>query len=337
MDGIQLSGRNIRLFLVDGSPHGLITAEIMNWTGHVLFAPRAKIPELLSRPEASRTGVYLLQGTADETDETLVYIGEGDDVGVRVAQHVKGKEFWDTACLITSKDQNLTKAHVRFLESRLIRLTKQNGLARLTNATAPEGLYLPEAELSDMHQFVQQLLVLLPVLGLTFLRSALGSENESVGDTLSLSVNQPSWGPRAPTLRVRPTLSQSESPLFVMNGGAARAIEVDGQMVVLAGSEAKAMDQASLASNVRMHRQRLLENGTLVPTGEPNVVKFLQDVAFSSPSAAAQAVMGTSRNGRSDWISEATGQTYAQWQHSEIEASLKRNNLPHLDEDENEA
>lgn len=29
--------RSIRLFLVDDTPNGLMTAEIMNWTGHVLM------------------------------------------------------------------------------------------------------------------------------------------------------------------------------------------------------------------------------------------------------------------------------------------------------------
>jgi Domain of unknown function (DUF4357) len=48
------------------------------------------------------------------------------------------------------------------------------------------------------------------------------------------------------------------------------------------------------------------------------ILEFADDVAFTSPSAAAQAVMGTSRNGRADWIVEYTGQTYAKWQESEI-------------------
>lgn len=36
-------GRSIRLFLVDGTPNGLLTAEIMNWTGHVLTSPCSKL------------------------------------------------------------------------------------------------------------------------------------------------------------------------------------------------------------------------------------------------------------------------------------------------------
>ncbi|SUF40231.1 Uncharacterised protein [Pseudomonas aeruginosa] len=52
-------GRSIRLFLVDGTPNGLLTAEIMNWTGHVLTGPRSKLAELVQRPECARTGCVL--------------------------------------------------------------------------------------------------------------------------------------------------------------------------------------------------------------------------------------------------------------------------------------
>ena len=56
-------GRSIRLFLVDGTPHGLLTAEIVTcWTGHVLTGPRSKLAELIQRPECGRTGVYFLVG-----------------------------------------------------------------------------------------------------------------------------------------------------------------------------------------------------------------------------------------------------------------------------------
>ncbi|MBK1618475.1 hypothetical protein CKO42_08495 [Lamprobacter modestohalophilus] len=36
-------GRSVRLFLVEGKSTGLITAEIMNWTGHVLTGPRTEL------------------------------------------------------------------------------------------------------------------------------------------------------------------------------------------------------------------------------------------------------------------------------------------------------
>ncbi|MFC2991299.1 hypothetical protein [Halomonas tibetensis] len=73
-------GRSIRLFLVDGTPNGLLTAEIMNWTGHVLTGPRSKLSELVQRPECGRTGIYFLVGPDPENSlRPLVYIGESDD------------------------------------------------------------------------------------------------------------------------------------------------------------------------------------------------------------------------------------------------------------------
>ncbi len=130
-------GRSIRVYLVDGTPGGLLTAEIMNWTGHIVAAPRSDLAILLRRPETSRTGVYLLLGDDPETfGGSVAYIGEGDDVGTRPRQHARaeeqgGKDFWDRAIVLTSKDANLTKAHARYLESGFIALAQQARRARL--------------------------------------------------------------------------------------------------------------------------------------------------------------------------------------------------------------
>lgn len=81
-------GKSVRLFLADGTPGGLLTAEIMNWTGHVVAAPRSDLGALLKRPEASRTGLYILLGDdPDSMGGSLAYIGEGDDVSKRLYQH----------------------------------------------------------------------------------------------------------------------------------------------------------------------------------------------------------------------------------------------------------
>lgn len=322
-------GRSIRLFLVDGSPNGIITAEIMNWTGHVLYAPRSKLPELLGRFEAARTGVYLLVGgTMNDDNVASVYVGEGDNVGVRIAAHSKdsAKDFWERACLVTSKDLNLTKAHVRYLESRLIRTIADEGRVYLTNGTSPEALDLPEGDVSDMEYFLSQLQVLLPVLGLDFVRPSPRPSSGHEADTGEPATYGSSGFERASSTQERPTRHGASSPTFALNTNVpARAIEVDGQMMVLAGSKARAFDQPSLASNIRSHRKRLIETSRLVPNGDGDLLTFVQDEAFSSPSAAAQAVMGTSRNGRTDWVVEGGSQTYANWQQGEITKALASN------------
>lgn len=52
-----MNGKQVKLFLVDGTPGGPTTAEITNWTGHVLSARRSDLADLLKREEAQRTGV----------------------------------------------------------------------------------------------------------------------------------------------------------------------------------------------------------------------------------------------------------------------------------------
>ena len=37
-------GRSLELFFIDGKPEGMQTAELFNWTGHVLMAPRTRMP-----------------------------------------------------------------------------------------------------------------------------------------------------------------------------------------------------------------------------------------------------------------------------------------------------
>ncbi|MBI5164356.1 MAG: GIY-YIG nuclease family protein [Magnetospirillum sp.] len=300
-------GRSIRLFLADGNPGGIITAEIMNWTGHVMFAPRSRLADLIRRPEAGRTGVYFLTGSDPEGAWPLVYVGETDNVGKRLAQHNKdeSKEFWDRACVITSKDHNLTKAHVLYLESRLIAIATQAGRAKLVNGTAPEYGQLSEADIADMEFFIEQVRIVLPVLGLEFLReapkvSAAPSATEAVG-------------PETPV----------QSPLFEIISRKhdlnAEAREVDGDFIVLAGSLARKEWSGMEGHSYQGLYHQLVASGTLVPNGTGHLV-FKQDTVFRSPSAAAAVVFGRASNGRKEWCVKGTRKTYADWQEEQVEA-----------------
>lgn len=315
----NLNGRTIKLFLVDGIPDGMRTAEIMSWTGHVLFAPRASIAALLARPEVKRTGAYLLIGPdTKDPDQLMVYVGEGDNVGVRISSHNKDvdKEFWEHVCVITSKDLNLTKAHARYLESKLIQVIKREGRAVLANKSDPEFDLLPEADLSDMDDFVVRLQVLLPVLGADFVRPTPQiSKNAVKTNEIPLPTDANASTPLERS-EIQLENASAKGPEFRMSAGGlqARAVEIDGQMIIRAGSQARAEIGPSLSSNVRAYREQLRRNGKLSATDGSGVLHFAEDVAFTSPSAAAQAVMGTSRNGRTDWVNVATNETYSAWQ-----------------------
>lgn len=300
-------GRSIRLFLADGTPGGIITAEIMNWTGHVMFAPRSRLADLIKRPEAARTAVYFLTGSDPEGDgKPLVYVGETDNVGNRLPQHNKdeSKEFWEHTCIVTSKDQNLTKAHVRYLESRLIAIATEAGRAKLVNGTAPDVPLLPEADIADMEFFIEQVRIVLPVLGLDILKEPL----------------------RAPTAPVNENAQgeavEAEFPGFELisknHDLRAEAREIDGEFVVLAHSLAQ-NSWSGKSHAYRNLRQRLIDEGVLVEEAGGRL-RFLQQYAFRSPSAAAAVVLGRTSNGRVEWRVKGSSKTYADWQEEQVAA-----------------
>lgn len=311
-------GRTLKVFLVDGTPTGLLTAEIMNWTGHVITGPRSRLAELIQRPEAQRTAVYFLVGPDPGTGVgTQVYIGETDDASRRLAQHNKpedkgGRDFWERVCVVTSKDANLTKGHIKYLESRLITTAKAAGRCDLLNGTDPEYAGLPEADRSDMEFFVEQIQTLLPVLGFDFLRSP------------------PRKAAAAPALAAADA-ARVESPVFAgdvrRHGITARGQEIDGEFVVLRGSKARREWEGVETSYTRLF-EKLRESGVLRPTPDGQLNEFTEDYAFRSPSAAAAVVAGRNANGRLHWTIEGTNTSYAEWQEDQVNrvtASLDAN------------
>jgi len=286
------AGRSLRLFLVDGTPQGIIAAEIINWTGKALCAPRARLGDLLKRPEAARTGVYILIGPdPDRPGGERAYIGEADDIANRMRIHLKAeeKDFFDRLAFVVAKDENLTKSHARYLESRLIRATLEAGSVSLANGTQPDFRNLPEADRADMEFFLGQLRLVLPILGFDLFRQPAG--------------------------RVASGGRSSDEALFTFStaGASATAREVEEGFVVLAGSTARRAGTETFPLGYRALRDQLVHDGRLVETPDPDLYRFATDLAFSSPSAAASVVAARSASGPREWKLRGTGQTYRDW------------------------
>ena len=54
-----MTSATIKLFLPRGDAKSLRTAEISNWTGKAVAAPRTELDELLRREELDKSGVYI--------------------------------------------------------------------------------------------------------------------------------------------------------------------------------------------------------------------------------------------------------------------------------------
>jgi hypothetical protein len=70
----------IKLFLPLGDAKSLRTAEISNWTGKAVAAPRTELDALLAREELDKAGVYILIGSDPLTNAPRAYIGEAENV-----------------------------------------------------------------------------------------------------------------------------------------------------------------------------------------------------------------------------------------------------------------
>lgn len=269
----------------------------------MLSAARSDLADLLKRDEAQRTGAYFLLGEDESAvGNTRCYIGEADVVAERLREHQRKKDFWDRVVVITSKDANLTKAHGRYLESRLIELATSAGRVRVENGTAPSPPPLPEADASDMDYFVSQLEIVLPVLGINAIR------------VLKPRVTAPS--------------DTSESPLFYLRNGKlgvdARARQIDGEFTMLEGSfvvaewhgVGKAESTIKAYASYRAQHEQLLADGAIITeAGRGRVAKT---IPFTSPSTAGAVALGRSCNGRLEWVAD-DGSTFGVWESRGVE------------------
>lgn len=267
-----MNSATIKLFLPRGDAKSLRTAEISNWTGKAIAAPRTELDDLLQRDELEKAGVYILSGTDPLSGSPYAYIGEAEIIRDRLKQH-KSKEFWVSAVVFVSKDENLTKAHVRYLESRLLAEATQVGRFTLEQNQAG-GSKLPESDREDMEVFLSRIRQLLPVLG----------------SDLLIPVAQPAAKPQSGGVLV-----------CTRKGAEAHGHRTPDGFVVLKNSTA-VMQERESAKNwpaTLAIRKELIADGTLVP--KDGFYEFTRDVAFSSPSAAAAVIEGGSANGLIAW------------------------------------
>lgn len=288
----------VKIFLVHGDPGLLRTAEISNWTGKAVAGPRSQLDSVLQRDEAGKPGVYFLTGVNPETGKERVYIGEAEIIRARIKGHLD-RDFWKTVSFFVSKDENLTKAHIKYLEGELIDRARKAGRYEIEN-TNSSGSHLPEADSADMNVFLERMEQLLPVLGHEFLKPISRPETKAAKrDQLSCEIKN-----------VRATGRQTESGFLVFQGSEA--------VLEARPSTQKYPYAATL-------RTQLLEDGVLIK--EADRLRFAKDHEFSSPSAAAAVVHGGSANGLLSW-KDSKGRTLKELEEKEVEQGRGANALP---------
>ncbi len=287
---------SLRIFVADGDPDGLRIVERFNASARAVVFPRALLPQVKARPELQQTGVYLLLGPRPDGEGDLLYVGEGDPIRPRLESHYAQKDFWTRAIGFVAVGGLLNKAHVQFLEARLIALARAAKRVPLDNGNFPNEPTLSEADRADMLVFLDHMLGMLPVLGVHAFELA----------------------PSVSTV-IRADAAAPVTPLLYCAGKGVEAsgYEASQGFVVKAGSRAVAEVVPSLQQNwpARTNqRQDLLNSGVLVTDGD--ALRFTQDYVFTSPTLAAVLILGRHTNGRTKW-KDAQGRTLKELQEAE--------------------
>ncbi|MDG2068333.1 MAG: GIY-YIG nuclease family protein, partial [Paracoccaceae bacterium] len=221
----------------------------------------------------------------------------------RIKEHAVQKDWWDNAVLITTAANSLHKAHVKYLESRLVEIAKSISHSSLENANIPPKSSLSEADIANMESFLETLQIVLPAIRVdTFLDKSVAVSSDA---------------------------GQQEIPVIVFelvkprSGVDAKAFLRKGELVVQAGSLGRDKWVGDTTQKTHYHKlyHELCNNGTLVIDGKQT--RFTKNYAFSSPSAAGAIVNGRSTNGRTEWKLAHDGRTYEQWENDQMAEDRK--------------
>jgi hypothetical protein len=293
-------GQSLELFFVDGTPEGMLTAQIFNWTGHVLVTPRIRLAEALKREESSFTGIYILLGDSEDSNLARAYIGESDDVATRIKNHDANRDWWTQAILITSAANSLNKAHVRYLESRLIEEAQRSGRMKLENGNTPPRPSLSEAATANMEQFVEYVLTVLPAV--------------RVDGFLIRTRSQPSTSMTANSVAKSASVTFS---LKLTNGEVDASARVEnGEFIVQVGSIGRPK-WIGVDHHYKKLFDEVVQSGAYVEDGSKR--RFIKSYAFSSPSAAGAVLNGRVTAGPIAWVLATNpSKTYKEWEAEQL-------------------
>jgi len=270
-------GKTIKLFLIDGDTNGRLICELSNWTGKAYKIPRNSIKICSDRPELQTTGVYmLLNKSADLSEKGQLYIGEAEDIFKRLTQHVKEKDFWNESIVFISKDDNLNKAHIKYLENRLHEIASKANRYELINTQKPTQSSISESDKAEMEEFLSNILTLISTLGYNAFEQ----------------IRQ---------IDTKQQIEKDEDLFYISSVRGAIGIgkTTSEGFVVFENSQVADPVTNSYPKTMQKLRNNLISEGAIVKVQDKMILK--RDYLFSSSSSAAMIIMGRSANGLTEW------------------------------------
>lgn len=291
-------GKTLKIFVMGEESSSFKSVELANWIGQAFIGERRHISEVKKRSELTQPGVYFLLSDNPESNFIDIYIGESDDFVTRIKQQDK-KDWWTKFVVFISKDQNLTKAHIKYLEKKLHSLANESiGTLKVRNETEPSGAKLPESDMSDMEVFLGNMIFTLEALGLGYFAS------------------QPATATEVPKYQPDEMIEEYECTLqrkFKSKKGEllkATLQSIGGRYILKSGSYLRCDVQPSFRNHPYYGLSKQVTNSKNVKKSDiPGILNLTKDVEFKSPSAAGAVVKGRSTNGRTAWKRKSDNKT----------------------------
>lgn len=271
-------GKSLKIFLMDGVASGRWICELSNWNGKAYKIPRTEYSKCLTREELRKPSIYFLFGYS-ENNKPRIYIGETEDAIQRLGEHIKDdkKEFWNEAIIFISKDDQLNKAHIKYLESRFYDIAKEVDRYKVENTNQPKKSTISEAEVCEMEEFIENVRLIVPTLGYK------------------------AFEPLVPKSTCEPTTDETESFYFIenKNGINATGMASPEGFIVLKGSKIFNEASKSLSKGILKLREQCISEEIIQEIdGRYTLTK---DVLLSSSSTASSFVLGYSSSGPQTW------------------------------------
>ena len=258
--------KTIQLFIFEGNPNGRIMCELSNWNGRVYKVARNQLSEFSQRNDSSFTGIYFLFGK-DENNTTTIYIGEAENIINRLKQHLNDEVYWNDCVVVISNNNNLNKAHVKYLEHKFYIMAKEANRSKIINSTTPTCSSISEYDQAMLEEFIDNAKLLVATIGYKAFESIEIQENNDIKFFITAA-----------------------------RGADASGIIVADGFLVFKGSTVASSTTPSMSENLKNFRTKLYDDGIIDQNN-----KFTSDYLFSSPSYAAAIVMGRNANGKTEW------------------------------------
>ena len=156
-----MRAKTVNLLLYDGSLQGVLSIEDSSWnSGELYSAPREFVRDLLKTDACNRYGVYLL------LSHDRVYVGQSSDLARRLTQHVAGKDWWESAVILTTKDDSLNHTDIDYLESKLIEKARAVGSLDCDNKNRGNPPKADRFRAVFLDQYLEEALFLMEFIGI---------------------------------------------------------------------------------------------------------------------------------------------------------------------------